>query len=65
MNIAAELLPGVVLDRTFVAVSSLLLSTDLSAVWRETLLTSLLAAIVGLVVFSLLYASKIVAGASG
>ena len=62
MSIAAELLPAVVLERTFVDVSMLLLSTELPAALKEALLPSLLAAIVGLLVFSLLYASKVVAG---
>ncbi|MBL6706720.1 MAG: PAS domain S-box protein [Planctomycetaceae bacterium] len=62
MSIAAELLPAVVLERTFVDVSMLLLSTELPAALKEALLPSLLAAIVGLLVFSTLYASKIVAG---
>ena len=37
-------------------------SLGLLATWGETLLPSLVGAIVGLVVFSLLYATKIVAG---
>jgi PAS domain-containing protein len=62
MGLVAESLSGELTSLAFIAVSSLLSSNVLPATWSEALLPSLLSAIVGLVVFSVLYASKIVAG---
>ncbi|MFT4557947.1 MAG: PAS domain S-box-containing protein [Planctomycetaceae bacterium] len=62
MRLLAESLSAELTSCAFVAVSSLLSSHVVFATWSEALLPSLLAAIVGLVVFCLLYASKIVAG---
>ena len=62
MSFLAESLFGRFANQAVVVESGLLLSIELPATWRGALLPSLLAAITGLVVFSLLYASKIVAG---
>jgi len=62
MSLLAGPLSGELTSCALVAVPSLLSSNVLLASWGESLLPSLLAAIVGLVVFSLLYASKIVPG---
>jgi len=62
MSLLAGSLSNELTCPALVAVSNLLSSNALLAGWGESLLPSLLAAIVGLVVFSLLYASKIVAG---
>jgi PAS domain-containing protein len=56
-----ELLARWLRQQAFVAVADVVSSYGLLAAWREALLPSLLAAVVGLVVFSVLYASKIVA----
>lgn len=62
MSVLVESLSHELTGRTFVAVSGVLSSHVILATWSDVLLPSLLAAIVGLVVFSILYASKISAG---
>ena len=62
MGLVVSVLAGDLANCPWAVVLYADLSLGILAKWRETLLPSLLAAIVGLVVFSVLYASKIVAG---
>ena len=62
MGVVVSVLAGDLANCLWAVVLYADLSLGILAMWRETLLPSLLAAIVGLVVFSVLYTSKIVAG---
>ena len=62
MSLFAESLSNELTSDAFIAVSSLMSIHGVLATWSDALLPSLLAAVVGLVVFSILYASKIEAG---